>query len=319
MAKQSGLLDNLYIAGYDLSGDVGAVQTIRRSRALLDNHGINKDAMERINGLIDGELGFNSFFNDATDQEHDALKTLLATDRVAMYFRGTAIGNEAAALIGKQTNYDWERTADGGLIASIQVLPNGFGLEFCEQLTAGKRTDSNATNGASLDGGASQADAVNITSSSVADPTVITAAADHGLVTGDSVLIAGHSGSTPSINGDHPVTRINDTTYTIPVNVTVGGTGGTSTKTSTSFGLSAYLNVFAFTGTSVTVKLQDSADDSTFADITDAAFAAATDRTEERIETGLTAPIRRYVRAITTGTFSNAEFALPFNRYLGAL
>jgi Lambda phage tail tube protein, TTP len=68
---------------------------------------------------------------------------------------------------------------------------------------------------------------VAITSSSVANPSVITTAAPHGLADGDVAIIAGHTGSTPSINGSHEVNVLTTTTFTIPVNVTVGGTGGT--------------------------------------------------------------------------------------------
>ena len=68
---------------------------------------------------------------------------------------------------------------------------------------------------------------VTITSSSVADPTVITAAASHLLTSGDVITIAGHTGSTPDINGAWVVTVIDATTFTIPIAVTVGGTGGT--------------------------------------------------------------------------------------------
>jgi hypothetical protein len=35
MAKQSGLGDNLYVAGYDLSGDIGSLETISGRLALL--------------------------------------------------------------------------------------------------------------------------------------------------------------------------------------------------------------------------------------------------------------------------------------------
>lgn len=72
---------------------------------------------------------------------------------------------------------------------------------------------------------------IAITSSSVADPTVLTTAA-HGISIGatDVVTIAGHTGSTPSINGSHLFTAISSTTGSIPVNVTVGGTGGTLQK-----------------------------------------------------------------------------------------
>src|SRR3990167_7674215 len=68
---------------------------------------------------------------------------------------------------------------------------------------------------------------VAVTSSSVANPSVITATA-HGYANGDTVVIAGHSGSTPSINNTrYTITYIDDNSFSIPVNVTVGGTGGT--------------------------------------------------------------------------------------------
>lgn len=68
--------------------------------------------------------------------------------------------------------------------------------------------------------------AAAIATSSVANPSVITTSVPHGFSTGDSVVIYGHAGSTPSINGVHTITVTGASTFTIPVNVTVGGTGG---------------------------------------------------------------------------------------------
>jgi hypothetical protein len=72
---------------------------------------------------------------------------------------------------------------------------------------------------------------IAITSSSVANPTVLTTAA-HGITVGlgDVVVIAGHTGSTPDINGAWYATALTSTTLSIPVSVTVGGTGGTLQK-----------------------------------------------------------------------------------------
>jgi len=68
---------------------------------------------------------------------------------------------------------------------------------------------------------------------SVASPTVCTAGAAHGLVSGDRVRIAS-STTTPSIDGDYTATVTGATTFTIPVNVTSGGTAtGTITKWAT--------------------------------------------------------------------------------------
>lgn len=72
---------------------------------------------------------------------------------------------------------------------------------------------------------------VAITSSSVAASTVITTTAPHGLTTGMAIYISGHTGSTPTINGNRVVTVTGASTFTIPVAVTVAGTGGAFTLT----------------------------------------------------------------------------------------
>ena len=86
------------------------------------------------------------------------------------------------------------------------------------------------------------------------------------------------------------------------------GADRTATYASTAFGLAAYLHVFAFTGTSVTITVQDSADNATFATVTGAVFTVVTGPTSERIAIGTTATVRRYLRVITAGTFSNVQF-----------
>ena len=74
-----------------------------------------------------------------------------------------------------------------------------------------------------------QLPAAPITGSSVASPTNIVSDG-HGLVTGDLVNIANHAGSTPALAGTFRATRINDDNFTIPVNVTVAGTGGSASS-----------------------------------------------------------------------------------------
>jgi hypothetical protein len=233
MTKQSGLGDNLYVGGYDLSGDIGSLGSISGGPAALVVTAINKSAQERIGGLRNGQIEFSSWFDPATDASHDRLSTLPTADVQLMYCRGTSIGSHAAALIGKQVNYDPSRGDDGSLSFAVQAQSNSFGIEWGRLLTAGKRTDSTATNGTSLD-----------------------------------------------------------------------------TTASAAFGAQAYLQVFAFTGTSVTVTVQDSADNSVFANVAGLSFTAATGITSERLATGNTATIRRYLRVATTGTFSNAVFAV---------
>lgn len=238
MAKQSGLGDQLYVAGYDLSGDIGSLSRIGGGAAVLELTGIDKSAFERTLGVRDGSLDFSSWFNPAANQAHDRFSNLPTADQIVTYCRGTSIGKPAATIVGKQIGYDPNRNQDGSLTAAVQAQANGYGLDWSDLLTAGKRTDTTATNGTALD----------------------------------------------------------------------------LTTVSTAFGWQAYLHVFAFTGTSVTVTLQDSADNVSFANLAGGAFTAATGITSERLEGGRTATVRRYVRAITSGTFSNAVFAVAFTR-----
>lgn len=85
------------------------------------------------------------------------------------------------------------------------------------------------------------------------------------------------------------------------------------TLASLAFGGQAYLQVMAFTGTDATVKIQDSADNVTFADVTSFAFTQITSAPGiQRIAIGNTATLRRYisVATVTTGGFSNLKFAV---------
>ena len=83
------------------------------------------------------------------------------------------------------------------------------------------------------------------------------------------------------------------------------------------FGLQAYLHVMAFTGTSVTVKLQESSDNGVgdvWADVAGGSFTAATGVTFERIATAGNLTVERYLRVVTSGVFTDAKFAVVVNR-----
>lgn len=241
MSKSSGLGQFLLVGGYDLSGDVGSLSNVHGGPAALDQTGIDKSAIERIGGVLDGGLDYQAWFNPATDRAHARLSTLPTADVHVMYGTASTLGASAACLVGKQMSYDPTRGQDGSLSMAVPHVANGFGLEWCDLVTAGLRTDTAATNGSSLDGGAA-----------------------------------------------------------------------------TTTGWSAYLQLTAFSGTDVTVKLQDSADNSTWADVTAGAFTEVTaGPTVERITGAAGATLRRYVRAVTatTGGVTSATFAVAVTRH----
>lgn len=84
------------------------------------------------------------------------------------------------------------------------------------------------------------------------------------------------------------------------------------------FGLQAYLHVFSFTGTSVTVKLQESSDNGpdVYADVVGGAFTAVSAVGTQRIQTSRTLAVERFLRVVTTGTFSQCTFAVNVVRNL---
>lgn len=235
MAKQSGLGDNFYISGYDVSGDIGSV-SVSGGPAPIEVTGIDKSAPERIGGLRTGTMGWQAFFNPGTDRAHERLSTLPTADVICTYFRGTTLGNPAAAMVAKQINYDGNRGDSGEFTFQTEAQCNAFGVEWGRSLTAGIRTDTAATDGTSID-----------------------------------------------------------------------------TAASASFGAQAYLQAMAFTGTDVTVKIQDSADNVSFADVAGLSFTQLTaGNTAERLALANTATIRRYVRAVTVTTagFTSLAFAV---------
>lgn len=82
---------------------------------------------------------------------------------------------------------------------------------------------------------------------------------------------------------------------------------------SSTFGAQFYLQVFAFTGTSVTIKIQESSDNGggdAFADVTGGGFTLVNGITHERIQTVRNQTVERYLRVVTTGTFSAVTFAV---------
>lgn len=199
---------------------------------------------------------------------------------------------------GERSKLNIEWVVDGELMIGKLVAPPTV-------FAADGNTES-----ASLDNG-TQGSAATVSSSSVANPTVITTAAPHGFTTGDTVLIAGHSGSTPTINGSRVVTVTGASTFTIPVNVTVGGTGGTVIRTSTRLGGYVQLDVAnndlgGHTG--LVVKLRHSADNVTFADL--ATFTTITGlRSAQRIAIESGTIINRYTAISVDFTGSGSPSA----------
>lgn len=234
MAKQGGLGSRFLVGGYDLSGDISALSSVSSSLAPIDVTGIDKFAHERIAGLRDGTMSFTSFWNAALSVP--VLGSLPKTDTLMTFIPGPQqLGGPSAWLQALQVSYNPTRANSGELTMATEGQGEGWGLEWCQNLTAGLRSDTAATNGPDVD----------------------------------------------------------------------GGTGSAS-------GAAAYLQVTGFAGTSVTVTVQHSADNSAWSPL--AAFTAVTAAPAwQRV--AVSGAVDRYLRVITEGTFTSAVFAAAVVRY----
>lgn len=316
MAKTSGLGDNLWVSGNDLSGDTQSGK-LSGGPALLDLTPINVLAHFRLGGQRTAGIDWVSFWNSTG--AHPVLSALPTSDILATYVCNegsltAAIGNPAFNVQGKQLNYDPTRSNKGDLTMAVSTPSNGFSGEWGTLLTPGIRTDAAATNGTGFDGaGGFVTPAVPLSTVPVSNTSAMPM----------TVVISGGTVTTVLVNGVSAGSG--DGTYTVPQGGTIAVTysaAPTWTWTAvTAFGAQAYLHVFAFTGTDATVKVQDSADGVTYTDVAGFAFAQTTSGPGfQRIAIGNTATLRRYVRAstITSGGFSSLQFAVVLVRNLNS-
>jgi len=104
----------------------------------------------------------------------------------------------------------------------------------------------------------------------------------------------------------YPLSWGTQATPGIRTDITGGNGVALDNGASSNNGLIAHLSVLGVTGTSVTVKLQDSPDNAAWTDVTGGGFAAATGAGGQRIETATGLTVERYLRVVTSGTFTEA-------------
>ncbi len=214
-----------------------------------------------------------AFFDTTTAGIHDAMKAAPSTVRlVAWALAGNTIGALFTAVQGACSVKYAVLSSVGKLTkanVSYQVtgaLDDGVILQSATAKTIDWNTK---TDGASVDYTLDPTQTVlPIASNTLANPSVVTTPVPHGLTTGDIILIAGVITSNPTINGSRTVTVISTTTFSVPVNVTTAGTGGTFVRANTRLGGVGYQFASAFSGfTGFIGKIRMSPDDVTYADL----------------------------------------------------
>ena len=177
MAKQTGIGANLYANQYNISGDVGAIDTLATSRTLIDVTDIEDDAPSRLPGIADGMLGFTGYFDRDAGHVHDALGSAFGTAQVQLTASlGTAIGDAAASVLAQKASYTTTRGQDGSLAVAVQASSSGgYGLDWGRLLNA--RASATGTASTTVDNGAASSNGatgyLHITAVAAGTPTVI--------------------------------------------------------------------------------------------------------------------------------------------------
>jgi hypothetical protein len=284
------LVDGYDLLGYILGLDDGEVEAVLDDITAL-GHAWPVEA--DTGSAKSGGVSLDALYDDGALLTRDVFVTKQGVNRVLLWnVDGNVIGKRFQGYGGAVDQKHQRICADGKLHRAKATLTASGPVEdgivlhsWLQETTASGNTQASSHDWTTH----ARAVVIPITSSSVANPSVITTPAPHKLTTGQKVLIAGHAGSTPAINGEQTVTVTGPNTFTIPVNVTVGGAGGTLTHASTVGGASGYFACNALTlggYTDFTAKVRHSVDNATFADLITFTAISVAQKAERRVVAG---------------------------------
>lgn len=164
-------------------------------------------------GFYQRNLGTNETINKYYLENNDVvlLPSAVAADGVSIYLwffirPNQLVANERAAIIQSFQNYITTLNAYLNPLDTVTIDDEVF----------------TATNGTS------------VLSNSTGNPTIITTAAPHNLISGTEITLINNT-STPNINGDYTVTVLSPTTFSIPANVGTAGNDGLFFQTDSEF------------------------------------------------------------------------------------
>jgi hypothetical protein len=193
--------------------------------------------LEELTEKLDNDIGVSNIqtFTDADINDVTETFTILShgfSDNQAVKFSTTGTlpsglnDTDYFFIINSTTNTFQVSTTEGG--SAVNVTANGSGTHTITKSTY--QYSIIERNGAI------------ITNISDDNPTIITST-NHGLQTNRVILVSG-SDSVPSVNGRYSVTRIDENTFSIPVNVlTIGTTGTFNTQDSLFSDIKACYNI----------------------------------------------------------------------------
>jgi hypothetical protein len=310
MAKQSGLGDNFYIGGFDLSGDIASLDSISGAIAVLEATSIKQSAEARLFGLRSGTMKFTSLFEDATTVTNPlvpgstvpyvstynfaVLVTITGTvTNVSIngVTAGTAAGTyllpaSASIAMTYSSAPTWNWIAVGAMHNALAPLPRGNTVCMYARGTAVGNPAACMT-GVQLNYDGTRDTNGNLTFQVEVD------ASGFGYEWG-TLLTSGIRTDTAA---------------------TVGG--AVDQGAATNFGAQAYLEILDFVGTSVDITITHATTSGgTYSTLMD--FGSQTAIGGFRQSVSNTTTVDEFLKVVTTGTFTYCSFVVAMNRNLTA-
>lgn len=279
MSKYSAPEFALFLVdGYNLIASLSESVTMGKESITEQTNpfGVTSEEHTPIN-MEKGILEVNGgYFDPTADALHHQAAVAIGVSRIVCAgIEGNIIGKHFIGFEGAlDTKYEIQDQRDNLTKANVSYLVSGAVNEgaIVQHLATFTVDWDTKTGGAGADDApVDYADdpgqrPIPITSNSIANPTIVTCPVAHGLTTGQIILISGVVDSDPTINGERVVTVIDPLTFSVLVNVTTGGTGGSFVLCSTVAGGVGYLQVTAKTGfTGFVNSIMHSPDDSAYA------------------------------------------------------
>jgi len=310
MAKQSGLGDNVWVGGYDLSGDITSMDQISGGPALLEATVVKQVAHARLFGQRDASWKFTTMFENtptiSTPGFPASTTPVTNTNNVTVFVTITGGTLTSVVVNGTQvgtTAGTYQVPAGGTIAITYSVAPTwswfALGSEH-NSLAPLPRTDVNC---------------IYARGTAVSNPA--------------ACLIA------RQVNYDGTRDNKGNLTFQIEMDADSFGmewgnllTAGIRTDTAatvgsfvdqlagTAFGAQAYLQIFDLVGTSIDITITHCATSGgtyttlfDFGSITPGQVPQA-----QRLAVANNTTVNEFIKVTTTGTFSFAQFAVVMNR-----
>lgn len=308
--KTSGLGDNFYVGGYDLSGDVASVDQITTPTGTFDVTGVKAQAHERIYGLRDASLQFTSFFDFSGAVSTPSFPATTVA-QVSTYNFPVLVTIAAGTVTDVSVNGSSVGSGDGSYLlpafGSITVTYTGsptwawaaVGAEH-DILSVLPRTDTVASyfRGSTL---------LNPTFSVIGKQLNYDLTRDN---TGNMTLKCQVQANAYGGEWGKQVTA--------GLRTDIAGTTGAAVDlgAGSANGAQAYFQLTAFAGTNVTIKVRHcTTSGGTYADlISSGALTAA-----GAVRVTAAGTVNEFLKIVTSGTFTYATFAVAFTQNAAAV